>query len=169
MSMPDPLQRLNQMTSEDCTRELLGACHSTRWAETMSAARPFADPDALFQAATRAWEGVEEGDVLEAFDGHPQIGDLSALRNKYATTASAEQGQVAAADEATLLELKQLNDEYLQKNGFIFIVCATGKSAAEMLELLKARIGNDRNTELRNGAIEQGKITRLRLEKLVES
>ena len=103
--------------------------------------------------------------MQEAFQGHPQIGDLAALLNKYASTASTEQGQVVEADEAVLIALGERNREYLDKFGFIFIVCATGKSAAEMLGLLEARIGNDRETELANGAIEQGKIMRLRLNK----
>ena len=106
--------------------------------------------------AHTCWSDAAESERLEAFSGHPQIGDLSALKNRFAATASAEQGQVAAATEETLLALKSANDAYLEKFGFIFIVCATGKSAEEMLELVNERLPNSRQEELDNGAIEQG-------------
>ncbi|MFT7246626.1 MAG: OHCU decarboxylase, partial [Candidatus Azotimanducaceae bacterium] len=109
-----------------------------------------------------------EVETLEAFTAHPQIGDLDALRNKYANTANSEQGQISAADEETLIALRDENQTYLARFGFIFIVCATGKSAAEMLELLQTRLLNDRATELENGAQEQWLITELRLNYLFE-
>ena len=104
---------------------------------------------------------------MEAFSGHPEIGDLSALRSKYAKAANSEQGQILEASEATIKLLAQLNRQYFLKNGFIFIVCATGKSAEEMLALLQERIHLDRKTEMCNAANEQLAIMRIRLEKLM--
>uniref|UniRef100_A0A0G4F8T0 2-oxo-4-hydroxy-4-carboxy-5-ureidoimidazoline decarboxylase n=1 Tax=Chromera velia CCMP2878 TaxID=1169474 RepID=A0A0G4F8T0_9ALVE len=115
------------------------------------------------------WAVSEEEDLLEAFEGHPRIGDVETLRQKFAATAdlcaSEQQGSVGASEE-TLLELKRLNDVYFDANGFIFIVCATGKSAQEMLDILKGRVGTDRQEELRVAAGEQSKITKIRLRKL---
>jgi len=105
--------------------------------------------------------------MLEAFSGHPQIGDLEALRNRYAERAHAEQGQVLSAPDETLAELKDMNEAYLERHGFIFIVCATGKSAEQMLELLEQRLPNSREQELRIAAEEQAKITHIRLDKLL--
>jgi 2-oxo-4-hydroxy-4-carboxy-5-ureidoimidazoline decarboxylase len=92
---------------------------------------------------------------------------MDALRNKYAVSANREQGQITDADEVTLTELAELNQQYLADHGFIFIVCATGKSALEMLGLLKSRIDNTREQEIENAAREQGEITLLRIEKLL--
>ncbi len=100
----------------------------------------------------------------------PAIGDVNSLKKKYAdiqASASHEQSGAAQASEATLQRLKTLNDQYLDRFGFIFIVCATGKSADEMLALLEARIDNDRDEEIQNAAREQAKITHLRLETLL--
>ena len=108
-------------------------------------------------------------DWLEAFAAHPRIGDLDALRKKFASTANwcaGEQAGVAAADEAVLTALADGNRAYEARFGYIFIVCATGKSAAEMLAILTARLANDPEVELKVATAEQAKITRLRLEKL---
>jgi len=113
---------------------------------------------------------MEKADMLEAFSHHPEIGsDLAALRQRFASTAawsSAEQAGVAGADDATLEALRDGNVRYRERFGYVFLVCATGKSAAEMLALLQARLPHDADTELRVAAGEQAKITRLRLEKL---
>ena len=159
----------NALPRDEMKSLLLSWCHSDNWAGAMLAKAPFADLSALINAGDQCWALADESDVLEAFSGHPKIGDMSALRNKYAATASAEQGQVAAADEAVLERLKNANDEYLEKFGFIFIVCATGKSAAEMLSLLQVRLGNSRDQELINGAEQQGLIMKLRINKYFEA
>ena len=161
--------RLNSI-SADAARELfLGCCHCERWATEMTNLRPFESEQSLYEAAEKSWAGSSELERLEAFLGHPQIGDMEALRNKYAASATREQGQISAADEQTLIDLADLNRRYLAQHGFIFIVCATGKSAQEMLLLLKDRIGNTRQQELDNAAREQGAITRLRLGNLLAS
>ena len=138
-------------------------CGSERWASALVNGRPYADLTALENAALAAWDTMTESDWLQAFAAHPLIGDREVLREKYATTAHAEQGQVLAAKEATLDALAEKNVQYADRHGFIFIVCATGKSADEMLELLEARMDNDRATEIANASREQAAITRLRM------
>jgi 2-oxo-4-hydroxy-4-carboxy-5-ureidoimidazoline decarboxylase len=150
---------------------LARCCGATRWVDGMLASRPFGDDASLLRAADRVWNALGPADVREALTHHPRIGaDLGELRRRYADTASwasGEQAGVRAADEATLLALRDGNVEYESRFGHIFVVCATGKSAAEMLALLRARIGNDAEAELAIAAAEQAKITRLRLEKLI--
>jgi 2-oxo-4-hydroxy-4-carboxy-5-ureidoimidazoline decarboxylase len=113
---------------------------------------------------------MKDADILEALQHHPRIGaDLGELRKKYASTATwaaGEQSGAAAADEATLVALRDGNVEYEKRFGHIFVVCATGKTAGEMLALLQARMHNDPQRELGVAAAEQAKITRIRLEKL---
>ncbi|AFM11978.1 2-oxo-4-hydroxy-4-carboxy-5-ureidoimidazoline decarboxylase [Turneriella parva] len=156
--------------SEAEARQLLADCNACEtWFERVVSARPFKDVTQLKSHASLSWQNLSESDYLQAFEAHPMIGDVDSLRKKYASTkamASGEQSGAAAADEQTLGELATLNKSYLQKFGFIFIVFATGKSAAEMLALLKARIGNSREEEIRNAAAEQLKITLLRIDKL---
>lgn len=145
-------------------------CASSRWVELMLQQAPFADEQALMAAATAAESQLTETDWLQAFDGHPKIGDINSLKQKYANTrqmAGHEQSGVNSADEATLKALAAGNAAYEQKFGFIFIVCATGKSAEEMLALLQQRLPNSRETEIRNAAQEQAKITRIRLQQLM--
>jgi 2-oxo-4-hydroxy-4-carboxy-5-ureidoimidazoline decarboxylase len=130
--------------------------------------RPFVSLEKLLTTANCFWTGVEEEQILEAFSGHARIGDIELLRSHYAGRATQEQGQVLQASEAVIQELHRLNKAYEEKNGFIFIVCASGKPAEEMLRLLRARIDNPRALELQNGAREQGEITRLRIAKLID-
>jgi 2-oxo-4-hydroxy-4-carboxy-5-ureidoimidazoline decarboxylase len=135
----------------------------------MTARRPFESADALFAAAEDVWAGLGRDDWLEAFAAHPRIGDIDGLRKKFATTAdwsAGEQAGVAGAAEQVLRDLAAGNADYEARFGHTFIVCATGKTAAEMLALLRARLANDPAAELRVAAAEQAKITRLRLEKL---
>lgn len=162
--------QLNALSNDAARAELLRCCGSTRWADGMLARRPFADKAAALAAADAAWAQTGEKDRLEAFAHHPRIGGKDALRAKFAATkawAQGEQAAVAAADEATLDALEKGNANYESRFGFIFIVCATGKSAAEMLDLLKARLPNDRALEMTIAAAEQAKITKIRLEKLL--
>ena len=113
---------------------------------------------------------MTEADYLQAFEGHPKIGDITSLKAKYANTKELASGEQSAVDEASdevLERLAQGNDTYQEKFGFIFLVCATGKSAAEMLALLEMRLPNDRATELINAAEEQRKIFHIRLGKML--
>ncbi len=167
----DPLLvALNGLSDADATAALLRCCGSTRWAARLVAARPFVHRDHLHGEAERLWWWLDEVDWREAFTHHPRIGaDLDTLRAKYAATATWSQGEqsgVADADEAVLRGLADGNRDYEARFGFVFLVCATGKTAAEMLALLRARMGNRPDDEVRVAAAEQAKITRLRLEKL---
>ncbi len=132
--------------------------------------RPFASSEAMFEAADRIWSGLAPSDYLEAFEHHPQIGeDLGALKRKFGSTAdwaAAEQSGAAAAEVDTLRALRDANRTYLARFGFIFVVCATGKSAEEMLAMMRERSSNAPEVELRIAAAEQAKITKLRLSKL---
>ena len=150
--------------------ELLRCCGSSRWADAMVARRPFAARPALVAAADELWSQATRDDCLEAFAAHPKIGaDVAALRQKFAHTASwssQEQDGIASADESTIQRLAELNRVYDERFGHIFIVCATGKSAGEMLAILESRIDNRPDDELRIAAEEQRKIMHLRLAKL---
>ncbi|MCI2282428.1 2-oxo-4-hydroxy-4-carboxy-5-ureidoimidazoline decarboxylase [Colwellia sp. MSW7] len=164
------LNNLNKASVEQATHRFMQCCTSNGWVNAMVAARPYADERSLNEHADAAWQALGEVDYLEAFEGHPQIGNVDTLRAKYANTkalASGEQSAVNEASEQVLQALAQGNADYLKKFGFIFIVCATGKSAAQMLALLEARLPNDKATELANAAEEQRKIFHLRLEKLL--
>jgi 2-oxo-4-hydroxy-4-carboxy-5-ureidoimidazoline decarboxylase len=157
------------MPAEGARAALLRCCGSRRWADGMSARRPFASVDDAFRTAQGIWSGLDRVDWLEAFAAHPRIGNLESLRKRFATTAfwaRGEQAGIAGADEEVIRALAEGNREYESKFGYIFIVCATGKSAAEMLAILHGRLGNDAETELEIAAAEHLKITRLRLEKL---
>ena len=165
------LHELNTLPVVPLREALFNCCGSKRWVDKMMDFFPVHDKENLFERAREAWEDCTEADWLEAFAHHPKIGDLNSLKKKFAATAqwaAGEQGSVAVADEATLQALAAGNDAYEEKFGFIFIVCATGKSADEMLSLLQKRLPNRREVEIRNAMEEQYKITCLRLEKLLQ-
>jgi 2-oxo-4-hydroxy-4-carboxy-5-ureidoimidazoline decarboxylase len=162
------INAINNLKADDLRVHLQSCCDCSAWAGRVVLSAPFSTASDLMDCCAKEWLRATEEEILEAFSGHPQIGDMNALRNKYASTASAEQGQVSNANETVLLALREQNQRYLEKFGFIFIICATGKSASQMLALLKARINNSPGEELANGAKEQGKIMNLRLSKLLE-
>ena len=165
-------EELNRLPDETARTEFERCCGARRWITGMLARRPFADRAALMETASEVWRGLGPEDWREAFTHHPRIGDIEGLRKRFATTAawaSAEQAGAAAASEEVLRSLAEGNRRYEERFGHIFIVCATGKSAAEMDALLRARLGNDPESELRIAAGEQEKILRLRLEKLLSS
>ncbi|WP_254512580.1 2-oxo-4-hydroxy-4-carboxy-5-ureidoimidazoline decarboxylase [Anatilimnocola floriformis] len=160
---------LNSLDAAPARDALQKCCAAPQWAEQMLARRPFATDEEVTHAAVDIWWSLNRNEWLAAFAAHPKIGDPASLRAKYANTshwASNEQAGVAAAAEQTLQELADYNQRYEQRFGYIFIVCATGKSAAEMLALLKGRIDNDAESEIKVAAGEQLKITLLRLQKV---
>lgn len=164
------LEEFNALTTQEAAVELMKCNTSQNWCDLVSASRPFMSIDALLESADKIWQESSEADLLQAFEGHPEIGDVSTLREKYRNTeklAGHEQSGVNKASENTLHLLAQGNQDYKDKFGFIFTVCATGKNAEEMLELLQNRLPNSREQELVNAAEEQRKITRIRLEKLI--
>ncbi len=159
--MGDLAVAINALSAGDARDAFTRCCGSQRWVEGMLARRPFSSADDLFAAADASWAALERADLLEAFAHHPAIGATGAHG-----FSAREQAQVAQASTATLQDLETLNLRYRERFGFVFLVCATGKSADEMLALLRARIDNPADVELRIAAGEQAKITRLRLEKL---
>lgn len=164
------LDDLNNLPEAEAIAELTKCCGAHRWVNKMAHARPFKDAAALYATADEVWEHLGKNDWLEAFTHHPKIGDIDSLRAKFANTkewASGEQAGTALASEEVLRGLAKGNAHYEERFGYIFIVCATGKSASEMLALLQARLNNDPDREIHVAAAEQAKITRLRLEKLL--
>jgi 2-oxo-4-hydroxy-4-carboxy-5-ureidoimidazoline decarboxylase len=165
--MVEPHVYLNQLDSKGAAAALRRACGAERWVTQMNALCPFPSTRALLDSAERVWRRLERADYLEAFAHHPQIGeDLEALRSRFRgplDAAAREQAGVANASEHVLVALRDGNRAYRERFGYIFIVCATGKTADEMLELLGSRLGADPGAELVTAAEEQAKITRLRL------
>src|SRR5688572_7404354 len=169
--MDDALKTLNSLEPAEAQAELLKCCGSERWARAMTEARPFGDVESLLETADRVWRGLAREDWLEAFRSHPKIGERKAAREtgeEARRWAEDEQKGTREAARDVLAELAGANREYEQRFGHIFIVCATGKSAGEMLALLRERLGNRPETELHVAAEEQRRITRLRLEKLLD-
>ena len=165
------LKELNQLPESDLADALRKCCGSTTWVDNMLAMFPVADEKTLMEGANNVWNKLSEADWREAFTHHPKIGgDVAALREKFASTSTWAEGEQAAVRQASQVTLEALaagNAEYEQKFGYIFIVCATGKSAEEMLALLQARLPNKPEDELKIVVGEQDKITRIRLEKLL--
>jgi allantoicase len=165
------LAKISGWSSEERKAAYFRCCGSTRWAERMAAYGAFTSRTELHGVADHIWWDLGDGDWLEAFTHHPRIGaDPAALREKFAATAhwaGGEQAGVAGASEATIAGLVAGNKAYEDRFGYLFIVCASGKSGDEMLGLLTERLENPVPNELRVAAGEQAKITHLRLEKLV--
>ena len=164
----DGLGWLNTAPPADAVAAFFRCCGCAGWAGAMAAARPFPTEQALFAAAETEWSKASREDILEAISHHPRIGDRESLKTRFPEThawASGEQSGAYEASGKVLEDLAEANREYESRFGHIFIVCATGKTASEMLSLLRARLANDPKAELAITAGEQAKITRLRLEK----
>jgi OHCU decarboxylase len=164
--------RLNSLSAAQAENEFLKCCGSTRWASRMVEERPFENPAKLNETAERIWWSLDPQDWLEAFHSHPKIGEKKAVAvtsDEAKRWSEAEQAAVNDAAGETLQQLAELNQQYEQKFGYIFIVCATGKTSEEMLAILRERLNNDPTEELRNAAAEQAKIMQLRLNKLIDS
>ncbi len=155
------LDRLNVVSSEEAEAMLLPCCGSREWARRMAESRPFQNAGAMEETSDRLWRSLGREDWLEAFAAHPRIGERGDARSQR------EQAGALGAGADALTELAEANRAYESRFGHIFIVCAAGKSAAEMLAILRGRLGNDPETELRVAAEEQRKIMNLRLEKLL--
>ena len=169
--MTQGLDNLNSLPPEDAVAELLKCCGSARWAERMAAERPFEVVAELLESTDRIWWELEPQDWLEAFSHHPKIGEKKAAAPQSSVAArwsEQEQAGTSTADEELLAELGALNRVYEERFGFIFIVCASGKTTEEMIALLRERLHNDVDTEVRVAAEEQRRITHLRLRKLLE-
>lgn len=170
--MQQGLHRLNTLAETEARAELLKCCGSTEWANRIVSERPFHDVGQLKEAADRIWWSLKESDWLEAFSRHPKIGERKAAQPAPSDTgrwSQEEQSGTQNASSEILSELERANRAYEARFGYIFIVCATGKSSREMLSLLHERLQHDPETEIRIAAGEQNRITHLRLEKLLNS
>jgi 2-oxo-4-hydroxy-4-carboxy-5-ureidoimidazoline decarboxylase len=168
--LSEVLAHWNELPQEEAAREILPCCGSEAWAVGMASKRPIHDELSLLETSDAVWQALGESDWLEAFRGHPRIGEYRAEVNSVAQSSAwseQEQQKAASADEAMKLALKWGNREYEQKFGRIFIVCATGKTAGEILEILRRRLHNDEATELQQAAEEQRKIMHIRLKKWI--
>lgn len=162
------LAQWNRLPYEGAVQEILACCGSTSWARGLVSLRPIEDERSLLQNSDELWNGLAENDWIEAFSKHPRIGERKAPADAGAQStawSNQEQADATTPDRAIQQALAEGNRDYEQRFGRVFIVCATGKSAAEMLEILRRRLANDDATELRQSAEEQRKITNIRLKK----
>jgi OHCU decarboxylase len=169
--MSEKLEQLNRTAKETAQAQFLNCCGSQTWARMMTEVRPFVGIAALLKQAEQIWQNLDAQDWLEAFAAHPKIGAKKAVSQQSAQAAewsNAEQSGKQTAADSLRNELEKANRLYEEKFGFIFIVCATGKSAEEMFDLCRARLRNDAESEIRIAADEQRKITEIRLKKLLE-
>ena len=169
--MSEVLARWNEATPEAAVTQILPCCGSKTWARKMAARRPFADQASLTAASDETWRNLAESDWLEAFHSHPRIGESGKPGSSVEASdawASQEQKEVADARAAVKIALAEGNREYERKFGRIFIVCATGKSAPQVLNILRRRMQNDAATELHEAAEAQRQITQIRLRKWLE-
>ena len=161
--------RLNALPRDQAERELLTCCGSLTWAREVAAARPFADFESLLATADRVWRALSPDEWLEAFSKHPRIGERAAratpeLEGRW---SEGEQSRAREGTPAVLTDLAMANAEYENRFGHVFLICASGKSAEEILEQARVRLHNDPDSELRVAAEEQRRITHLRLRKLL--
>lgn len=162
-------RRLNAMTRPEAEHALRTCCGSSSWVRRMVELRPFMDGPSLTRAAELSFSSLSEADWLEAFAAHPRIGGKKPAGHATAASqaqSAEEQRGVDGAEAALKARLAEKNEEYFARFGFIYIVKASGKSAADMLALLEQRLGNDRATEVKNAAEQQRLITALRLERI---
>jgi len=168
---PQVLALWNTLRFDEATAQILACGGTQSWARAMSTRRPFHNESSLAAASDEIWRSMSPSDCLEAFRSHPRIGEApQALSNETPSKwARHEQSKVADADSGIKAALAEGNREYEKKFGHIFIVCATGKSAPEILEMLTRRMSNDAEAELREAAEQQRQITLLRLKKWLHS
>lgn len=159
---------LNLLPRDEAHAQLLRCCGATRWVDRMLAARPFRGDAALFETAERLWWELDPAQWKEAFATHPRIGERASRQSATREWSAKEQAGVANAAATTRAALAQGNRDYEARFGHVFLVCASGLSGDETLQALQRRLGNAPAQELRIAAGEQAKITRLRLEKLVQ-
>ncbi|HET6921146.1 MAG TPA: 2-oxo-4-hydroxy-4-carboxy-5-ureidoimidazoline decarboxylase [Jiangellaceae bacterium] len=158
------LRWFNELSDEEAVGALLLVCHSRHWASEVAAQRPFPDSDALLVAADDTWMALRPEDWLEALDAHPRIGERG---GRSAEFSEREQAGLGVAGEDVQSAIAAGNAEYEQRFGHVFLISAEGRSAEEILANLRARLGNDADTELRVAAEEHRRITRLRLRRVL--
>jgi 2-oxo-4-hydroxy-4-carboxy-5-ureidoimidazoline decarboxylase len=162
------LAEFNALPASEADAALRDCCDAERWIKLVAAQRPFGSADALYSAADAAWRSMDRADILEAFSNHPQIGQRADSGSEsHRRWSMSEQAGAQIAAEDMKARLARGNRQYFEKFGYIFIVCATGKTAEEMLALLDERLQNDAARELPIAAEQHRLIMRLRLEKLL--
>jgi 2-oxo-4-hydroxy-4-carboxy-5-ureidoimidazoline decarboxylase len=179
------LERLNGLPDAAAREELLACCSSARWAAEVASGRPFASVGEIIARSDAVVAGLTRADLEQALAGHPRIGDPSPPGPAGGASAAAgrpghepeastgwsrqEQAGVQAADQAIVRGLAEGNEAYERRFGHIYLVCATGRGGAELLALLRERLGNDPAAEWDVVRGELGKINRIRLRKLLEA
>jgi 2-oxo-4-hydroxy-4-carboxy-5-ureidoimidazoline decarboxylase len=166
--MNEVLARWNRLSAEEAAQEILPCCGSIAWARALVVRRPIDDDTALIARSDETWWGLGLSDWMDAFSKHPRIGELKAplaASVQSAAWSAQEQRNVTNVGESVQLALAEGNREYERRFDRVFIVCATGKSAPEILDILRKRLRNDVSAELREAAEEQLKITNIRLKK----
>ena len=169
--MKDVLARWNRSSIDEATQAILPCCGSKAWAQGMAGRRPLADEAALIAASNETWRSLTQADWMEAFQNHPRIGESRPAMTPSAQSvewSAQEQRDVEDAEAAVKIALAGANREYEQRFNRIFIVCATAKSAPEILEILRSRLNNDAETELHEAAEQQRQIMQLRLRKWLQ-
>jgi 2-oxo-4-hydroxy-4-carboxy-5-ureidoimidazoline decarboxylase len=166
--MSHVLERWNLLPIEQAVKEILPCCGSNAWANGMTAQRPFPEDATLLAVSDQIWRNLTEADWMEAFRSHPRIGESRApvsVPTQSATWSKREQQSLTAAGDAVKIALAEANREYEGRFGHIFIVCASGKSGPEILEILRLRLENDKRSELQEAAEQQRQITQIRLKR----
>jgi len=156
----------NQLPAPEALSPLLACCGSRAFADALVSARPFADMDTLLAAADKIWWSLGESDWLEAFACHPRIGESATnASHQFSAWSTEEQSKARTPVSSVLDSISAKNREYEARHGFIYIVCASGKSADELLAILERRIGNPTDQEIREAAEQQRQITHIRIRK----
>lgn len=169
--MNDRLAEWNTADENVALEALLACCGAKRWARAVVVQRPFDSVARLSEEADRVWSMMDEADWIEAFACHPRIGERKAGNGTAQPMkwSQQEQASAAVATEQVLMQLAESNRQYEERFGFTYIVCATGKSAEEMLAIVQRRLSRDRNVELREAAEQQRQIMQIRLGKWLTS
>lgn len=170
--MSDVLARWNGLRLDEAAEEISPCCGSKAWAQRMAARRPIPDEAAMLAASDEVWKNLSESDWLEAFRSHPRIGESHAPPSSSARSAAwsgEEQKKAASANEDVKVALAKANRAYERRFNRVFIVCAAGKSAWKILEILRRRLRNDERTELHEAAEQQRQIAHIRLKKWLSS
>jgi len=166
--MSETLARWNLLPADEAAEEILDCCGSTVWARELVGRRPLENESSLVAASDEIWNHSKPQHWVEAFSKHPRVGERRAPQTASVQSekwSAEEQQNVAGCGDEIQSALAEANREYERRFGRVFIVCATGKSAFEMLDILRRRLRNDDATELREAAEEQRKITNIRLKK----
>jgi 2-oxo-4-hydroxy-4-carboxy-5-ureidoimidazoline decarboxylase len=166
--MSEVLTRWNRLAVQQAVKEILPCCSSAAWADGMVARRPFSNEATLLRASDEIWGSLPPEDWMEAFRSHPRIGEsraAEASQGKSAAWSEQEQQKVAEAGDAVKVALAEANRAYEKRFGHTFIVCATGRPGSEILEIVRRRLQNDKETELNEAAGQQRQITHIRLTK----